>query len=362
MNQQPRFTVFAAALLLLATAFAGQATNVSPANKHIVYTGRVNFSTPQSPIMVYPGTTIDGVFTGSSIKMQAKAGSGYFEVKIDGQKPKKVNFTAKDSVLSLAENLTGDSHRVQVMLVYEGYNARPEFRGFILDRGAKMLPVRMSDRRIEFIGNSITCGYGIEAANEKIHYQDSTENHYFTYAAIAARSLNARSMVVARSGIGAYRNCCKHSAKGDKGNDMPHWYDYTLLYDSTQVWNHRAYSPQVICVNLGTNDLSTDPYDVSLYKESYKAFMRHLRALHPKAHIVMLAGCMLSGKRMDDQHTALDAICQEMKAEGDSRVYRFNFTTQDGTLGYGADYHPSLGQHARMAAELIPFLKEITGW
>ncbi|MDN5553540.1 hypothetical protein [Prevotella sp.] len=59
---------------------------------------------------------------------------------------------------------------------------------------------------MEFIGNSITCGYGIMARSKFMNFSNSTENHYYTYAGIAARRLNAESMVVARSGIGAYRN------------------------------------------------------------------------------------------------------------------------------------------------------------
>ncbi len=59
---------------------------------------------------------------------------------------------------------------------------------------------------MEFIGNSITCGYGIEAGSKFMHFSDSNENHYYTYAGIAAHRLNAESMAVARSGIGTYRN------------------------------------------------------------------------------------------------------------------------------------------------------------
>ena len=61
-------------------------------------------------------------------------------------------------------------------------------------------------RKIEFIGNSITCGYGNEGTNKFQGFEYETENHYYSYAAITARNLKAQHWVVARSGIGAYRN------------------------------------------------------------------------------------------------------------------------------------------------------------
>ena len=44
---------------------------------------------------------------------------------------------------------------------------------------------------MEVIGDSISCGYGNEAANEHEHFSPTTENAYFSYGAIAARAFNA---------------------------------------------------------------------------------------------------------------------------------------------------------------------------
>ena len=83
----------------------------------------------------------------------------------------------------------------------------PEFWGFVLDEGKKLVDApAFSDRKIEFIGNSITCGYGNEGLKKEEHFDYATENHYYSYASITARNLDAQHWVVARSGIGAYRN------------------------------------------------------------------------------------------------------------------------------------------------------------
>lgn len=55
-----------------------------------------------------------------------------------------------------------------------------------------MLP----ERRIEFIGNSITCGYGVESENPSDPFTYETENHFYTYAARTARALKAQHLVL----------------------------------------------------------------------------------------------------------------------------------------------------------------------
>ncbi|MCQ2287587.1 MAG: GDSL-type esterase/lipase family protein [Muribaculaceae bacterium] len=328
---------------------------VPPCSNKIAYTGRINKSNGLSYLFVYPGTSYKASFTGSGIDMMMKPGSGYFEVVVDGVNPHKIFIDENDSIVTLASNLGQGIHEVEVTLVYEGYAKRPEFKGFRLHEGAEMLAApQLPDLKLEFIGNSITCGYGNEAPDKSCPFADSTENHYFTYAALTARALNAQEVAVARSGIGVYRNY----AGKDVPNTMTKWYDYTCILDSTQKWDFKQYRPDVILVNLGTNDLSTKGYDINTYEEYYLAFIRHLHEVQPKAKIVALTGSMLGGQPLKEQKVVLDRVGEIVNAEG-IEYYRFDMSTQDGSLGYGASWHPSLKQHEKMAAELIPFLREI---
>lgn len=332
---------------------------VPPTDARIQYTGRINFTDSLRPWFSYPGTQICVRYKGSGLAMMAKPGSGYFVVVLDDQSPRKVFFSDADSVLTVASTPQGGKHTVRIVLAYEGYAKRPEFRGFYLAHDTRLLaPPRRPKHRIEFIGNSITCGYGNEAPGRDYGFADSTENHYITYAAIAARVLHAEEMCVARSGIGAYRNY-NGRREGDT-NTMPQWYDFTNIYDSTQVWDHSSFRPEVICVNLGTNDLSTPNHDVQLYRRAYHRFILHLHEVQPQAQIVMLTGCMLLGKPLDEQRAALDELCAELKGMG-LPVHRFDMEPHDGSLGYGASWHPSALQHRKMAGELVPFLRPLLG-
>ncbi len=348
-------------------------TIVSPADPNIQYTGRISFANPERPAWNFPGIQIIAAFEGTSLKMMAKPGSGYFMARIDGAEPFKVAFTGrKDSVVTLATALPEGRHLVRLMYVIEGYEMYPEFWGFVLDKGRRLVaPPALPERKIEFIGNSITCGYGNEGTNAREHFEYETENHYFSYASLTARALDAQHWVVARSGIGAYRNFGGPKA-GTPESNMPVQYEYTGYALAPNLrqnggllsmkWDFSRYQPDVICINLGTNDLSTNNYDVRLLKQGYKTLLKMVRQHNPKARIVFLCGSMLGGKELEIAKRLLNEVAAEAQKAGDREVYRFDFTPQNGDIGYGNDYHPSIWQHEKMAAELTAYLRSLMQW
>ena len=67
-----------------------------------------------------------------------------------------------------------------------------------------MQPPLPRDRRLLFIGDSITAGYGVLCNDSAAPFTPDTESAYHTYAAVAARALNADAHVIAYSGKGAH--------------------------------------------------------------------------------------------------------------------------------------------------------------
>ena len=338
-------------------------TVIKPTDKNIQYVGRICFDNPERPRFTYPGTQINARFTGTSLKLWAKPHSGFFMAQIDDAEPFKVSFMGeRDSVVTIATALPQGCHTLRLMYVIEGYDLKPDFRGFVLDSGAQLLPPpALPERTIEFIGNSITCGYGNEAIVPSDHFEYETENHYLTYAQLTCRALGARAHVVARSGIGVYRSYGGPKT-GTPENVMTTEYEYTNLYDRSERWDFSRYQPQLVCINLGTNDLSTNNYDVSLLKAAYKKFLQQVRSHNPKAKIVYLCGSMLGGKELDIARQTLNEVVDEAHKQGDNEVYRFDFTPSNGSLKYGADWHPSLWQHQLMASELTAYLRTLMNW
>jgi len=337
---------------------------VKPSDPRIQCVGRMVTTNPDSYRFSYPGTTFRAVFEGTQIKMKAKPGSGYFMVTIDQAEPFKVAFRGeRDSVVTLATALPMAQHTVEVMYCIEGYDYKPEFRGFILGSEGNLKNFSNLDnsRKIEFIGNSITCGYGNESTNPADHFEFETENHYYSYAQLTTRALQATTFIVARSGIGAYRNY-GGPKEGTPDYDMPSQYDYTLYNDHSERWDFKRFQPDVVCINLGTNDLSTPNYDLTLLRKGYEKLLGQVRKGNPKAKIVLLAGSMLQGKELELCKQTLDAVAEQLHKNGDKEVYRFNFTPQAGDLKFGADWHPSIWQHEKMAAELTAYLRSLMQW
>ena len=344
---------------------------VKPTDSHIQYVGRISFQNPERPAWNYPGVQINTAFEGTSAKLICKPGSGYFMAQIDEAEPFKVAFRSqRDSVVTIATALPRARHTVRLMYVIEGYELRPEFWGFVFD-GPVCDPPALPARTIEFIGNSITCAYGNEDTYEGDHFQYETENHYFGYAQLAARALHARAHIVARSGIGAYRHY-NGPKSGTPSTSMPVQYEYTIYATDASLrqpgtleaerWDFSRFTPQVICINLGTNDLSTHNYDERLLKQGYQQLLKMVRHNNPKAKIAFLCGSMLGGKELGICQRILNEVADEARHAGDKEIYRFDFTPSDGSLKYGADYHPSIWQHEKMAAELTAYLRSLMQW
>lgn len=346
---------------------------VPPSDPAISYIGRMVKTNPAAYRFNYPGTQIICAFEGTAIRMLTSPCSGYFMVQLDQAEPFKVSLAGKrDSVVTLAAALSQGRHTLKVVYCIEGYEHQPAFRGFLLPEGTTIAtPPTLPARKIEFIGNSITCGYGNEINNKYEHFDFATENHYYSYAAIAARQLEAQAYIVARSGIGIYRNYSGPTA-GNPDNNMPAEYEYTLYASSLQQrqstpdfrqrWDFSQYQPDLVCINLGTNDVSTKGYDPDSLKRAYSAFLKTVRSHYPNAHIIFLCGSMLNGPELTVARQTLDEVTTQARNNGDSRVHRFDFTPQAGDLGYGADWHPSLWQHQKMAAELVSFVRPLMQW
>jgi len=328
---------------------------VEPSNPDILYMGRIHWNDSMIADFNYPGVTAMLNFKGSGLAMSANAGSGQFMVTLDGNEPFKINFSDSVSTIVLADSLETGKHSVRVVYAIEGHEKKPAFRGFeIFGADAELLPApKRPELKLKFIGNSITCGYGTEADSGQVHFSYDNENHTLSYAYLTAMALDADFHVVARSGIGMYRSY-GGPREGSPGNRMPDVFDRALYYTPDYEWDHNSFHPDIICINLGTNDTSLDMFEAELFEEKYNEFLDHLRDIHPDAKIVVLNGPMLNGEWLEKIRASLDRV-----AEGRENVYRFDFSPCTGELGYGADFHPSKAQAVKMADELVPYLQSL---
>ena len=338
---------------------ASASTFVKATDPGFAYVGRTSNAIPEAIAWTYPGVQIHANFNGTSVNMKTNEDCGFFMVEIDEQEPRKVESVKGQNIIPLGKGLSSGAHRLTLTYIIEGHHKKPVFYGLLLDDGCGLLErPTLPTRKIEFIGNSITCGYGIEGNNTEKKFYYSLQNFYYTYAAIAARNLQAQCQVCARSGIGLYRNY-----GGNIPNEiMPNVFPHTFYSTKGELWDFSRYQPDVVCVNLGCNDTSLGKYDMTKLKEAFKQFTITLRDHYPHAKIVYIIGAIPAGKRLNDIREAQDAAIADAAQRGDHEVYRMDFTPDDGSLGMGSQGHPSMRRHALMGEELTTYLRKLMNW
>ena len=220
--------------------------------------------------------------------------------------------------------------------------------------------------KLEFIGDSITCGYGIEGVWEKDTFTTSQERPDKAYAFLTAKALGAEVQLCSWSGIGLISNYVDPATV-----NLPdtHWlmqanWPYTDKFLSLrlglepEVWDGSRYEPDVVVIHLGTNDLSW-VRGLEERRLEYVAQLRQLiEAVHrrsPKAKIVCCLGIM--GEALND---SVKEAVELFKKDFPKTCAEFlPFTQQLESDGIAADWHPSAVTHKKAANKLIAVIPNL---
>jgi Lysophospholipase L1 and related esterases len=348
---------FAVVLLTWTLPLSAAPVTVAPDDPHLLYSGRRDDSKPGEVQLGYSGARVRMAFEGPALVVKLESAKpNWVNIYVDGRRTEKLKVDGEETAYPVASGLGAGVHTVEIVKATEGMVGPVTFRGFELPEGGKVVEYPNPEtRRIEFIGDSITCGYGIEVDDPKVHFTPDTENFCDTYAWRTARALNAEYAVVARSGIGMLRN---YGGPTDGNPDnMPAIYDRALFHNKTP-WDFSRFVPNVICINLGTNDFSGKGPNLELFTGNYVEFIKKLIGLHPEARIVVLAGPMNNTRTLKD---LLNQVVDTVNAEHPGKVTFFELSAQ-GARGHGADYHPSRAQAEVNGEELAEYLSELMGW
>lgn len=319
--------------------------------------GRVDITTdPAHPRFSWSGTGFVARFSGTSLTMQlAVSGSTMtFKTVIDGAAQPAFTAAAGQGTYPLASGLAAGEHTVEAYRQTEGPQGETQLMGLTVGDGALMDPPAGPGRLIEVIGDSISCGYGALgtlADTECI----SSESHWDTYAAVAARMLSAEVSTIAASGRGVIRNY-----EGDTNGTMPMLYALTLTNRSVPVWDFHI-QPQAVVINLGTND--THKGDPGLdFRDTYVALLTTVRAAYPDAYIVCIIGPLLSGAALTAIQGYTQAAVDTRNAAGDTRVEFFNQIAPQTADKFACQYHPNVAENLLMGGQLAAELRAKLGW
>lgn len=355
-----KFRAGLAALLLAGQALAGVA--VQPDDAQLQYTGRIDFADRARPMLSWPGTSIEGNFSGASlaVKLDDQLGKNFFNVFIDGDlaRPVVIEASQGGKTYAVADGLGPGAHRFLITKRTEGEEGGTVFQGLELADGGKLLqPPARKPRHIEFFGDSITTGMGNESPDDGPDHLLKDKNNFMAYSSITARALDAEAHIISQSGIGVMISWFPFT--------MPDFYDQLSAVGNNDThWDFRSWTPDVVVINLFQNDrwliereqrLSPAPDDAQRV-QAYRTFVQKIRALYPKAYIVCALGSMDAVQDGSKWPGYVRAAVDRMRQGGDRRIDTIVFPW----TGFGG--HPRVKQHQANAAQLTAFIRRKMDW
>ena len=332
------------------------------------------------------GSGIEFEFTGSSCLVSlvgdSAAGSNIavaprYAVYLNGQQQTPEQLTEPTRLLTL-QNPSGDSAacNVRIVKLSESMHSGLGIGGIVVnlpqgisaakgDSCFRAAPAKQ--HLIEFLGDSITCGYGADGIFMQDVFLTANENAAETYAVLTAEALDADYSLVCYSGYGVLSGFGGGALNADAL--LPTYYG-TVGRCSAELENGRTITedlwdfsvqPDLIVVNLGTNDASYVGADLDRQREfsaKYTEFLKTLRQKNPDAPILCTLGIM--GDALGD---AIDlAVLNYQNETGDTKISTMRFALQEEADGYGVDWHPSPATHQKAADRLTAYIREWLGW
>jgi len=356
---------------------------VVPANNtNIVYMGRIDFTDPKAPLFAYSGVNIQAKFQGTSIDViiqdYAVGGSqhtNYYNILIDSSLYTNLQVNSNDTLYKIARNLTNTSHTIEIFKKTEAQVGSSAFKGFRVLANTTLLPAGVQPtRKIEFIGDSYTCGYGDDtsiaappAGNPTTGFSAVYENNYKAWGATVCRYFNAQYHCTAFSGRGMYRN-----NNASTSGTLPLIYNQTNPNNPSTLWSTANYIPDLVVIHLGTNDFAPEQtsspsmVDSATFVSTYVNFITTLRSYYPSTKII----CVVPNSETDYYPVGfktltrltsyINSVVNACNNNGDSNVFYFALTPQ--LAPYGQDWHPTAATQLSMANQIEPFIKSTLGW
>ena len=347
MNTEKMHISFAALLLLafgfFTFSFGGPMNH--PLLENVLLTGRWQVS--QEALMASaPGVMVQFSASASELSFDLE-GEARYRLDIDGKESEHFTIDARETH---KVKVAGDGvHQFRLIKISESNPGKISLYGIDLGKGGKFGPKpKASNRRIEFIGDSFSVGYGNMAGGPEDGTVFEKTDASRGYAFLLADGYKADFQINAVSGRGLVRNY---------DWIVPDWtlsnlYDYTLfgvmeLGEKSELWNFESFHPQVIVIFVGINDFQGNPphADPAAFKAAYVALLDKLRKLHPGVKFLLVS----TKTWPDDSMTpAVQQVFEEQKAKG-FKDLEYKLVMTENTALHG---HPSAHSQEELAQTL----------
>ena len=268
-----------------------------------------------------------------------------YKIYVDGYEV-KASVIGK-GITAIVENLRDRLHKVKIIRISEGapltyidkiviYGMKPEFS----------LPAESNQLKLEFLGDSITCGWGVLASKDRVGFCTHEEDSTKSYAYLTAEALKADIRTIAISGQGIVHSCGENV-----GIKFIEFFD--AVSREQGGYKCDGYIPDVFIINGGTNDKLCHVTPDEFVKGGVE-LLTAIRKMYPDTPIIWMYGAMVhvfeeSVKKAVQQFNRQDknTYCLIVKS-----VY--DYKNQTGSSG-----HPNVNGSIRCAGILKRKIAEI---
>ena len=322
------------------------------------YIGRTLVSPDGSVAFDWVGTYFATRFTGGNVSIRvSETGTSYYNVFVDKKLHRVVKVCGTDTLINVVSGIDKRIHSLKIQKRSEGEFGKTTIHQFVLSASGRLMEeTEVRTRHIEFIGNSLTCGYGTDGKHRDDPFLVETENCNRTFAAMIARYYDADYTLIAHSGRGAARNYgdSVRVSKVTMKDRMLNTFDE----DFTLRWNFTAYCPDLVVVNLGSNDFSTEPHPYKReFIKAYKQIIAQLREHYGDIPVLCIYPVAIQAPVFSYYKTIVAEL-------NDPKVFllKLDKDLYNRTTDLGAAWHPGYRGHRKMAMWMIPYISTIMGW
>ncbi len=370
---------------------------IIPDNKAFQYSGRIDFTDPAAPVLIYAASFVKIVFGGKSCKMSfknekqwARNSVGIFldgvQGKIELSDDREIHtYDLADAVKTdngkeypedgYFRNITDGEHELMIFKRMDGGQHYVTFYGLELDEGAYVkAPAPLPEKKIEVIGDSVSCGEVCEAVDcvgkpDPENNEGVFSNSWYSYSWQVARALDMELHDTSQGGISLL--------DGTGWYNMPDLRGVESCYDKLKYnpplgensWDTSSWKPDVVILAFGQNDANPDDFmkndydgpSAKRWRDAYEGFIRRLQELYPSVKIVCATTLLMHDpswdRAIDEAVNRVNAGDRENGAveAGTQRVFHCVYKRN----GAATPGHPRIPEHNEMAEEMTEFIRGI---
>lgn len=308
------------------------------------------------------GFTLTGDLKGNvTISLRAEegtssGGTACIYVEVDGVVSEHAFTVNTDQEITIATDLTAGDHTVKVT---KGTDAKYDsIYVYSVSYHGTLKEAEPAAHSIEFLGDSITVGFGL--------YDESStmSGSYYSYANVAADLLGADHYTI---GNGAWRFGENTGAEGDN-RYLGYIYEKNSMNLDLGAYDF-AWQPEVIVINLGTNDANQytlvdngGEQDQAVFTADMAALLNMVRTHNPNAKIFWIYGAMEDVTAIN-KSIILPLITNAIDTynSGKTEAMQVTYIHVDNASD-GVGDHPTRAQQATMGQTVAAYIDDAMGW